>query len=187
MNPNTTFQGAVRARLAVNSAAWRALTALQRSGWDSLGASMTRTDALGQTYTLTGFQAYCSVNNSNLAAGNAVVSAAPALVTPSALATATITLTAATFSVAFTPTPPAAGQRVFVYCSKQRSAGRSFEGDLRLIHVSAAAGASPANIFSEYTARMGTPVLGNRVFLALHVYDQGFLSGPLSTSAVVSA
>src|SRR5213594_7639 len=88
VNPNSTFQGAVRARFSVNSAAWRALTAAQRAGWADLGTSMTRTDSLGQTYALTGFQAYCSLNNNNLAAGNAVVSDAPVLTTPSAITTA---------------------------------------------------------------------------------------------------
>jgi hypothetical protein len=81
----------------------------------------------------------------------------------------------------------AAGLRLFVYCSPQRNAGRQFEGDLRLVHVSAAAAASPANILSAYTARFGVPVVGNRIFLSLHVYASGFRSGPLLTSAVVSA
>jgi hypothetical protein len=172
--------------MAANSAAWRDLTDAQRAGWTSLGSSMTRTDSLGQTYSLTGFQAYCSVNQHKLDAGDAVISAAPALVTPSTPVTATITLTAAAFSVAFTPTPPGSGQRVFVYCSPQRSAGRSYESDFRLIHVSAAAAASPANVFAEYVARLGTPVVGNKIFLSIHLYDGGFLSGPLYTSAVVA-
>lgn len=187
VNPNSTFQGTVRNRLADNSAAWRALTDAQRAGWESLGAMISRTDSLGQSYTLTGFQAYCSVNNNNLAAGNAVVSTAPAIVTPTGLLTATITLTAAAFSIAYTATPLGAGSRLFAFISPQRSAGRVYEGDYRLTHVSAAAAASPANVFAEYVARLGTPVVGNRVFLQLHVYNGGFLSGPLSTSAVVSA
>lgn len=186
VNPNTTAQGAVRARLSANAAAWRALTALQRAGWSDLGASMARTDALGQSYTLNGFSAYCSVNNNNVAAGNAIVSDAPALVTPSALLTATITLTAAAFSVAYTATPLGAGARLFSFCSPQRSAGRAFEGDFRLIAVSAAAAASPANIFTAYSTKFGTPVVGNRVFLSLQVYTAGFMSGPLVTSAVVA-
>src|SRR3546814_13158852 len=61
----------------------------------------------------------------------------------------------------------------------QRSAGRQFESDYRLIAVSAAAAASPANIFAAYQARAGTPVVGNRVFLQLQRYKLGFLSGPL--------
>jgi hypothetical protein len=172
--------------MSANAAAWRALTSLQRAGWNDLGLSMSRTDSLGQTYTLTGFQAYCSVNNNNVAAGNAVVSAAPALTTPSALLTAAITLTAASFSIAYTTTPLPTGAKLFVYVSPQRSAGRAFEADLRLIFESAAAAASPADIFSAYSAKFGTPVVGNRIFLSLVVYVGGFQSGPLMTSAVVA-
>lgn len=148
---------------------------------------MVRTDALGQSYSLTGFQAYCSVNNNNVAAGNSAVSAAPAMLTPSAFDTLTPTITAATFSVAYTVTPLAAGQKAFIFASPQRSAGRNFEGDLRLVHVSAAAAASPANIFTAYQARFGTPVVGNRIFVVGIVYDSGFESGPNTTSALVTA
>jgi hypothetical protein len=186
VNPNSTAQGAVRGRLSVNAAAWRALTDAQRAGWEDLALQMTRTDSLGQSYSLNGFGAYVSVNNNQLAAGNAVLADAPALVSPSTVATATITLTAAAFSVAYTPTPLSAGARLFVYASPQRNAGRSFERDLRLVHVSAAAAASPANILSAYTARFGAPVLTNKIFLSLHVYLGGFRSGPLLVSAVVS-
>lgn len=186
VNPNSTAQGVVRARLSANSAAWRALTDAQRAGWESLGSQMSRTDSLGQTYTLNGFSAFCSVNNNLAAAGDATVSAAPALVTPETLATVTITLTSASFSIAYTPTPMETGERVFVYCSPQRNAGRQFEGDLRLVHVSAAAAASPANVLAAYTARFGAPVTGNKVFLSLHTYLGGFRSGPFITSAVVA-
>jgi len=72
------------------------------------------------------------------------------------------------------------------FASPQRSAGRSFEADMRLIAVSAAAAASPADIFTTYVARLGTPVVGNRVFLSLARYAGGFASGPLLTSAVVA-
>lgn len=187
VNPGSARQGVVRARLTTNASAWRALTDLQRAGWDGLGSQMVRTDSLGQSYTLTGFQAYCSVNNNKLAAGDAVVSDAPALVTPGNIVTAVITLTNAVLSVAYTVTPLGAGVRLFSYCSKQRAAGRQFEGDLRLLAVSAAAAASPANLFSAYQTRFGTPVVGNRVFFSFHCYSGGFLSGPLTTSQVVSA
>lgn len=186
VNPNSVPQSAVRARLSNNAAAWRGLTDVQREGWASLGLSMSRTDSLGQTYTLTGFQAYCSVNNNNAAAGNALVSAAPALTDPGTLLTSTITLTAAAFSIAYTATPLSAGVRLFSYASPQRSAGRNFEADYRLIAVTAAAAASPHNIFTAYTARLGTPVVGNKVFIALTLYQAGFEGPPLLTSAVVA-
>jgi len=185
VNPGTVAQVNQRARMTTNAAAWRALTDAQRAGWLSLGLMISRTDALGQVYTLNGFGAYCSVNNNNLDAGNAAVSAAPALTTPLDLATATITLTAAAFSVAYTATPLAAGVRLFIFCSPQRSAGRSFEGDYRLIAVTAAAAASPANILTAYTAKFGVPVVGNRIFLKLETYQLGFKSSPFAVSQVV--
>ena len=186
VNPASAAQVTARNRVSVNAAAWRGLTDAQRAGWEALALLMQRSDSLGQSYTLNGFGAYCSVNNNQLAAGNAVLSDAPALVAPSTVESVTVTLTAASFSVAYTPTPLAAGQRVFVYASPQRSAGRSFESDYRLIHVSAAAAASPANVLAAYTARFGVPVVGNRVFLAVHVYEGGFRSGAFGVSQVVA-
>lgn len=185
VNPNSTAQGAVRTRISVNAAAWRDLTDNQRAGWESLGSQMTRTDSLGQSYTLNGFSAFVSVNNNLAAAGDALVDAAPALVTPEGLLTATITSTGGTLSIAYTATPLDTGVKLLVYASPQRSAGRAFEGDLRLIGVTAAAAASPYNALSAYTARFGAPVVGNRIFFALHTTIGGFRSGPLSTSHVV--
>lgn len=185
VNPASSAQGIVRARLAANAADWRGLTALQRAGWESLGGQMQRTDALGQTYTLNGFAAYCSVNNNKALAGDASVSAAPALVTPATILTATITLTNAALSIAYTPTPMPASTRIVTYASPQVSAGRSFEADIRFIQVSAAAAASPVDAFTAYSAKFGTPVAGNKVFFALASYEGGFLSGPFLTSAIV--
>lgn len=186
VNPNTTQQGVVRARMSANAATWRTLTANQRAGWSDLAASMNRSDALGSSYTLNGFLAYCSVNNNNVAAGNATVADAPALVTPATILTAVITLTAAALSVAYTVTPLPAGARLFSFVSPQRSAGRAFESDYRLLAVSATAAASPANLFAAYSAKFGVPVVGNRVFFSFTTYLTGFQSGPLVTSAVVA-
>jgi hypothetical protein len=187
VNPRSNKQGLVRARLASSAAWWRTLSSDLRAGWGSLASQFHRSDSLGQDYTPTAFQMFCSVNNNNTAAGNAAVQAAPALVTPPSIITATISLTATALSAAYTVTPLGAGCRLFSYASPQRSAGRAFESDLRLLAVSAAAAASPVDLFTAYVSRFGTPVLGNRVFLSFQVYCGGFLSGPLLTSAVVSA
>lgn len=186
VNPASGFQGTVRARLSTNAAAWRALTSAQRAGWNDLALSLTRTDSLGQTYTPTGFGAYVSVNNNNVAAGNAVVAAAPAVVTPSALTVGAITLTAAAFTIAYTATPLPAGARCFTFVSPQRSPGRAFEGDYRLLQVSAAAAASPVDAYAAFVARFGLPVVGNRIFIKLECYQTGFKSGAIVTSAVVA-
>lgn len=186
VQPGTPQQLVQRSRMSTNAAAWRNLNDVQRAGWTSLGLMMVRTDSLGQQYDLNGFLAYCSVNNNNLDAGNAVVSVAPAITTPPTILTATVTLTAAAFSIAYTTTPLAAGQRLFAFISPQQSEGRKFNADYRLIQVSAAAAASPANVFAAYSARLGTPVVGNRIFMSLSVYEAGFIGSPLGVSQVVA-
>lgn len=186
VQPRTTAQTTVRARLATNAAAWRALTDTQRANWLSLGASISRTDALGQVYTLNGFMAYCSVNNNKAAAGDSLVSDPPTLVTPAALATVTVTLTNAAFSIAYTATPLPASTRLFIFASPQLSAGRKFNARFQLIAVTAAAAASPANILAAYTAIFGAPVTGNRIFLSLQTYKSGFLAAPFSLNQVVA-
>lgn len=187
VQPRSTFQGTMRNRLAANSAAWRTLTDAQRAGWDGLAGGITRTDALGQSYTMTGPEMYVALNNNKLDAGDAVVPDAPAPVTPGGAETVTITTTGGTLSIAYTVTPLPANTRLFIYASPQRSAGRRFENDLRLIAVTAAAAASPHNLLAAYTARFGAPVVGNKIFFSLHYYNGGFLGGPLRTSKVVTA
>lgn len=172
--------------MSANAASWRALTAAQRAGWESLGAQMARADSLGSSYTLNGFMAYCSVNNNNVAAGNATVADAPVLTTPATILTAVITLTNVAFSVAYTVTPLPAGARLFSFVSTQQSAGRSFNANYYLLAVSAAAAASPANLLAAYTAKFGVPVTGNRIFMSFTTYQLGFQSGPLVTSQVVA-
>lgn len=186
VNPSSTFQQAVRARFSNNAQNWRDLTSAQRAGWADLGGMISRNDTLGQAYTLTGFQAYLLVNNNKLAAGDVVVADAPIYLPPDPLATLTLTLTSGSFSVAYTVTPLAAGVRAFISASPMRSAGRTFEGDLRLLTVTAAAAASPANVLAAYTARFGVPVTGNRIFVSVQTYLGGFLAQPILTSAVIA-
>jgi hypothetical protein len=186
VNPNSAAQGAVRARLAANSAAWRTLTSAQRAGWTDLASSIVRTDSLGQSNPVQGNQAYVSVNNNRVMTGLVPVADAPGITTPVGLLTVTVTLTSASFSVAYTATPLGANTYLALYASPQRSAGRSYESDLRLIQVSAAAAASPFNLLAAYTAKFGVPVTGNRIFLSLVTVLNGFESGPFMTSAVVS-
>jgi hypothetical protein len=146
---------------------------------------MTRTDSLGQTYGLTGFQAYCSVNNNLALVGTALVSDAPVLSTPLGLLTMTLTLSSVAFSVAYTTTPLAAGVKAIIRASPQRSAGRTFEADFRVIATTAAAAASPANILTAYTAKFGVPVTGNKIFVSASNSISGFESLPLIVGQVV--
>jgi len=186
VNPNSAAQGLVRGRLSVNSAAWRSLTPAQRAGWSDLGLSTIRTDSLGQSYNLQGNQAYCMINNNRLLCGLTVIANAPAVISPVNITTPTLTLTAAALSLAYLPTPMPAATYLVLYASPQRSPGRAFEADYRFIKVSAVAGASPLVALTEYTAKFGVPVVGNRIFFSLVAISLGFESGPLNITQLVA-
>lgn len=186
VNPGSTFQATARARLQTVADSWKALTATQRQGWADLGIQFARTDALGQAYDLTGFGAFCSLNLSRLAAADAVLTDAPIMNLPAALTSVTPTISGAAFSIAYTPTPLGAAEKLFVFAGPQRSAGVGYESDYRLISVGAAAGASPLVVLTSYQARFGTPATGARIFVKLQRYAGGFMSTPIATSAVVA-
>jgi len=186
VNPSTEAQGLSRTRLSTNSEGWRGITPAQRAGWSGLGLSMVRSDSLGQSYSLQGNQAYCSVNNVRMLCGLAAVADAPALSDAANIVTAVITLSAVALSIAYTPTPMPANTYLMVFASPQRSAGRAFEADFRFIKASAAAGASPLVALAEYTAKFGVPVTGNRIFFSFVAAINGFESGPFVTSQIVA-
>src|SRR5262249_57165743 len=121
-----------------------------------------------------------------LDAGESALTDAPSIVTPPDLATVTVTLTAAAFSIAYTATPLAASTRLFAFVSPQQSAGRKFNGDYRLLTVSAAAAASTLVLTTAYTAKFGVPVVGNRVFISLQTHKGGFKGSPFNVSQVVA-
>jgi len=187
VNTNTAAQQAVRARLESHGAAWRAITQAQRAGWIALGLQIQRTDSLGQVYNLTGFQAYASVNGNLLASGEVRIAEAPALSLPDSLLTLAVTTTGGTMSVAYTATPLAADTHLMIFAGPQRSAGRGFENDLRLIATTAAAAASPHNLLAAYSAKFGAPVVGNRIFVSASTVLNGFQSLQIATSVIVVA
>lgn len=92
-NPNTTKQSDVRSNLGTLSSGWRALTEAKRLAWTALGASMTRTDSLGETYTLTGQQCYVSLNRNLNTVGGTAITDAPLLSVPASLTSVTVTAT----------------------------------------------------------------------------------------------
>lgn len=93
-NPRSSLTTFARGVVGSFASAWRGLTASQRAGWAALGSVMLRSDSLGNPYTLTGQQAYISINRIIRVYGGTAVSDAPALTTPTAITSVTPTATA---------------------------------------------------------------------------------------------
>lgn len=188
-NPATSAQTGVRTTLGDLSSAWRELTAAQRAAWTAYGENYVRTDSLGETYTLTGLQAFMSVNINRATYGNAQLSDAPIYAPPASLLTTAVTYDdTPVLSIAYTATPLAAGQKLLIFATRPLSQGINFQqrGAYKLVHVSAAAAASPANILAGYTTIYGSiGNIGDKILFRGVVLDEDGLTSPdLNFSAI---
>jgi len=190
-NPATARQTDVRTNLATQSSRWRTLTAAQRSAWAAFAPNLTRTDTLGQSYTLNGQTAFLSVQRNINTYGGTPSSDPPAYTPPAGLTSATVTATTGPdlVSVAYAGTPLAAGTKLAVFATRPVSAGINFQpnGAYKLVKVGAAAGASPLNVTAEYTALFGALVPDAKILFKLVVLSQeGLASQTLQTSAIIA-
>lgn len=187
VNPNTPIQTLRRETLAGLSADWRTLTDAQRESWNSLALQISKTDALGVAYNPTGLQTYVGNNSLRIfAAALPLVDNAPILDSPpiltSVVGAATVDIGSVLdgFDVTFAPTPLGAGQRLAIYATGRISAGRSFikASEFRLLEVTAAAAASPVDVFAEYSAIYGTDFAeGDKIVVKVVPISANFFRG----------
>lgn len=191
-NPQSSFQTAVRGNFADLSTGWRTLTDNQKEGWITLGESMERTDSLGQTYSLTGIQAYISVNNNLLTTGGTIVANAPAFQLPDQAAAFSAAIGAAAGTFALTYVEPEPTDSILVYATRPMSDGRMFaaRSEYKLLDVLIEGDASPFALGGAYVSRFGTITgkAGEKVFIRLvYVSAAGFAATPLQSSAIIGA
>lgn len=76
-NPNSVFQQAVRAAVKTLSSLWAALTAGQRSAWDTYAANVSVTNKLGDSANLSGINWFVGNNTIRQQAGFDIIDAGP--------------------------------------------------------------------------------------------------------------
>jgi len=165
-NPSTSFQVAVRDRMAAFAQAFRSLTASQINAWNSAVSSFTKTDIFGDIKNPSGINLYVKLNAGLDRVGVADISVPPlpasveSVLTGSAVADES----AQSVTVTFTPTPVPADTAFVIRATKQVSPGRSFLKNLLTdIQVVDAAGTSPVVITTNYLAKYGALVLGQKI------------------------
>lgn len=131
VNPRTPSQTRVRSNLDTLATQWKGLTDGQRGGWTVLGSQIIRTNPVGDSYDLTGLQAYVSVNQKRLEAGQARVDTAPALGSiddiTGATVVATPSVTPGNRILTISGTPAIGiGDRIELFVTGPLSPGRKF-------------------------------------------------------------
>lgn len=192
INRRSTGQTQQRQTLASLASGWRGLTQAQRDGWNAASANFPQTDSLGQTVILTGEQLYVRCNANLTLIGQSLITAAPIPTSFDPLTATIASLTAAAFTVGYTPDPVPTGFSLVIRATRPVSAGKQFfaQSEFRFVAAIAAATASPANIDTAYEAIFGdkTGQVGQKVAVEAYlVEDASGLAGiPVRATALIA-
>lgn len=170
VNPNTSYQATVRARLAARSQAWKGLTAAQRTAWNASVADFARTDVFGDLQNPSGFNLYCGINNNLINIGESALTDPP--VASAIINFTSFSVAAANGAQSVTLTFAAAiavTEKVLVFATPPVSPGKNFVKPLfRQIDVLTSAETSPHVASAEYIARFGSVgAEGQKIFVKL--------------------
>jgi hypothetical protein len=180
---------------------WSLRTDAERSAWATWATNNPVTDKLGQKQVLSGNAAYMKLNGRLLLCDLAAIVLPPIAYAPPALTTATITadIGSVPFTVAFTATPLAAGNRLWVRAAVTQDASQGYvKNKLKFMGVSGAAQISPSNdpllpaVYNRnwddaLAFRFGSLIVGQLVTMYISVFSgtTGLLSTPLVATATV--
>ena len=164
-NPQTAAQQAIRASLGALSSAWRSLTETQRASWNSAVESFKKTNVFGNSYAPSGKNLYVSLNQNLSNAGQTAIESAPEPAAVSAAGLSYIEIQVGIEAMLLSWADTTAGQTVLVFLTPPMSAGKYFvKSQYRLLTTAVQSTASPIDIWTDYVARFGTPIEGQKVY-----------------------
>jgi hypothetical protein len=188
VNPNSSYQSAVRALFTALSQNWRALTAGQRTSWNAAVSNFQKSDVFGDLKTPTGKNLYLGLNRTLELGGVANITTPPVATGTFSFSGVSLSAAAgaATMSLAWTSGNVPAGMQVIVEATTQMSAGKNFFKNLfRYLQNLPAADATPTSIYTAWNARFGTLVAGQKV--AVRVTPMNQVTGERGVGTIVSA
>lgn len=191
-NPMTAAQVAQRALLASASQSWRGLTEEQRLAWNGAVSNYATTNVFGDIVNPTGATLHTRLNINVALVGGSALSTPPMPVGISSPAGLSLTAQSGTpsFEIAWSSGAVPTGTKMVVEASPQVSSGRyNVNNRFRVIGTVAAAATSPQDLISEYEAKFGSLVVGQKVFVRVKYINitTGEVSQTLVASAIVAA
>lgn len=170
-NPQTSFQQARRAILAVLSSAWRALTDIQRTGWIEGSPNYPQTNEFGDTYYLAGNMLYNQLNGNLDTIRVTAISACPTPAASVAIAIDALINTELAQTIETDIVVPA-GFAMVVRATAPFSAGvNNYDTKLRVLSIVVAGATNPVDTYADYEDRFGTPVAGQKIGFAIHLVN----------------
>lgn len=182
VNPSTTFQTEVRSIFGDLASGWSSLTEAQRDSFNARVSEYAKTDIFGDLRNPSGKTLYQQLNQNLRLSGQGVISTCPA---PSATPfleglTATADVSGTTFSLEYDNN--LVGYTVLIYSSGPVTQGTNFvKNKLRLIRYADGTNGGVTAFWTQYVARFGAPVVGQKIFVATRTINTGGGASPLQT------
>jgi hypothetical protein len=192
-NARTVLQGAARRDLGQWAAYWQSLDAGDQADWDTWAddPAQARTNSLGESYQMSGFQAFVGMSRNLASVGRGVIETAPVVAKPvappgmGAVVSAGAVASKVTYGAGtFTPL-----YDLVVEMSLGATLGRQVAGSaFYVIAVAQVPAGTEYDVTAGIVARWGIVAVGQRAFLRVYRQNlEGYRSAPTAVTVDVVA
>jgi hypothetical protein len=188
VNPRTASQQANRQDLASLSASWRGLSAVNQLSWINAAKSFPYFDIFGNSKELAGNALYVSLNKNLLAAGEAIIPAAPApgIIPVFAISAASAVAATGVVTVTVDPAVIPEGFNMLVAATPNVSAGVRFVKNLyRTLGVFVVVG-GVATVTAAYGSKFGAMAAGQTVGLKVWLVNVATGQASIATTLLIT-
>lgn len=172
-NPQTPAQSLSRSIFATVSSTWRILVESERVAWNSAVNDYSRTNVFGDNYLPSGKNLFTQLNCNLLNVGLPIITNPPSPLTFDGMFVDLVTVINA--DTAITPSFPNGTPGIdyikVMEASKPFSAGKfNFSGAYsKVTQWTSAAPPTPAQLYSAYVSKYGTPATGQKIAFRFYV------------------
>lgn len=163
LNPKTSYQQVQRNALSARSGAWRSITAENRRSWIDGSVNFPQVDVFGDQYFLAGNMLYNKLNLNLEKIGAAAIGKCPTPISVGQMSATNPAFSVNALEIDIDTVP--VGFSAVISATPCMSAGRyNYNSKLRNIGVlTSGAGGAAYDFISEYTAKFGTPISGQKI------------------------
>ena len=189
-NPQTASQSDVRSRLSAFSQAWSGLTEAQRSAWNAAVTSWMTNNVFGDGIMPSGKNLFTRLNANTNLIGGSVLAVPPLPVATTTADISNLAISVGGTSLEFDFANAAAGQYLVIEATAPQTPGTyNASGRFRVIDTQQQTPAGTVDVWTEYVAKFGAPVAGQKVFIRVKsiVTATGQNTPYMTLSAIVAA
>lgn len=187
-NPQTPAQTAVRSIFAALSSAWSGLDQAERQSWEDRSAEYARTNIFGDLKNPNGKALFQRLNQNLMLAGEAALDVCPQSASVVSAVVISVNLKTGAPGSDIILGNDLTGSKVIIWASGPVSPGTTFvKNKLRVLEYSDGTALNNVSFDASYTAKYGTPVAGEVVFIAIQTMNANGQKSPRQVFRAVAS